>query len=73
LWRAISKGAIVREVDPSASFAVLTVDQPTASSGGRALAAVTGPGKPVTAVVDMMSEDAVSTLAGLGRVSPQPG
>ena len=43
LWRAISKGAIVREVDPSCGFAVLTVDQPTAASGGRALAAVTGP------------------------------
>ncbi|MEP7115036.1 MAG: site-specific DNA-methyltransferase [Ilumatobacteraceae bacterium] len=66
LWRAISKGAIIREVDPSARFAVLTVDQPTAASGGRALAAVTGVGKPVVAVVDMMSEDAVSTLAELG-------
>src|SRR6185436_17020330 len=28
LWRAISKGAIVHEVDPSARFAVLTVDRP---------------------------------------------
>ena len=60
LWRAISKGAIVREVDPSAGFAVLTVDQPASASGGRALAAVTGRGKPVMAVIDMLSEDAVS-------------
>jgi DNA modification methylase len=71
VWRAISKGAIVREVDPSAGFALLTVDQPTAASGGRALAAVTGPGKPVTAVVDMLSPDAVSTLTRLGEVSPR--
>jgi DNA modification methylase len=73
LWRAISKGAIVREVDPSASFAVLTVDRPAAASGGRALAAVTGPGKPVAAVVDMLSDDAVSRLSELGKMSPRSG
>jgi DNA modification methylase len=72
LWRAISKGAIIHEVDPSAHFAVLTVDQPTAASGGRALAAVTGPGKPVAAVVDMLSKGAVSTLAALGTVATSP-
>ena len=72
MWRAISKAAIVREVDPSALFALLTVDQPAAASGGRAMAAVTGPGKPVTAVIDMLSEEAVSTLAELGRFSPRP-
>ena len=33
LWRAISKAAIVREVDPSAGFVVLTVDQPAAGLG----------------------------------------
>ena len=72
LWRAISKGAIVREVDPSAGFAVLTVDQPASASGGRALAAVTGRGKPVMAVIDMLSEDAVSAVAALGTMSSAP-
>jgi DNA modification methylase len=70
VWRAISKGAIVREVDPSSRFAVLTVDQPTAASGGRALAAVTGRDKPVFAVVDMLSEGAVSAIAELGTMPP---
>ena len=51
---------------------MLTVDEPTAASGGRALAAVTGPGRPVSAVVDMLSDDAVSTLAELGTVSHKP-
>ena len=37
LWRAISKGAVVREIDPAAGFVILTVDQPAAASGGRAL------------------------------------
>ena len=72
LWRTISKAAIVREVDPSAGFAILTVGQPTAASAGRALAAVTGPGRPVTAVADMLSQHAVSTLAGLATMSSQP-
>jgi site-specific DNA-methyltransferase (adenine-specific) len=72
LWRAISKAAIVREVDPSAGFAVLTVDEPTAASGGRALAAVTGPGRAVAAVIDMLSDRAVSALAELGTMSREP-
>ena len=57
---------------PSAGFVILTVDQPAAASGGRALAAVTGAGKPVTAVVDMLSETAVSTLAALGNLPLMP-
>ncbi len=68
LWRAIAKGAVLLQIDPSAGFAILTVDQPTAASGGRALAAVTGVGKPVAAVVDMLCESAVSTLAGLANL-----
>ncbi len=72
LWRAISKGAIVREVEPSSRFAVLTVDQPASASGGRALAAVTGRDKPVFAVVDMLSEGAVSAIAELGAAPPHP-
>jgi site-specific DNA-methyltransferase (adenine-specific) len=71
LWRAIAKSAVVREIDPSARFVILTVDLPTAASAGRALAALTGAGKPVTAVVDMLSETAVSTLATLGAVEAQ--
>jgi site-specific DNA-methyltransferase (adenine-specific) len=73
LWRAISKGAVIRQVDAEAGFVILTVDQPAASSGGRALAAVTGAGKPVTAVVDMLSEAAVSTLAAMGNLPLMPG
>ena len=73
LWRAISKGAVVRQVDPSAGFVILTVNEPAAASGGRALAAVTGAGRPVTAVVDMLSETAVSTLESLGKQRPLPG
>jgi site-specific DNA-methyltransferase (adenine-specific) len=65
LWRAIAKGAVVRETDPSARFVVLSVDLPSAASGGRALAAVTGPDRPVAAVIDMLSPEAVAALTQL--------
>jgi DNA modification methylase len=71
VWRAISKAAIIRQVDPNAAFVVLTVDQPTPASGGRALAAVTGPGKPVSAVVDLLSANVVSELVALRKMSPR--
>ena len=72
LWRAISKGAVIREADPDAGFSILTVGLPSAASGGRALAAVTGLGKTVAAVIDMMAQDAVSMLAGLGTMPTRP-
>jgi DNA modification methylase len=65
LWRAISKGAIIGQADPSSGFAVLTVGQPAPASGGRAVAAVTGPGKPIAAVIDMLSRAALASLAEL--------
>ncbi|MGZ6950206.1 MAG: DNA-methyltransferase, partial [Ilumatobacteraceae bacterium] len=65
LWRAIAKSAIVRQTEPTSGFAILTVGLPTDGSGRRALAAVTGPGKPVGVVVDMLSPTAVDTLAAL--------
>ena len=65
LWRAIAKAAVVAETEPGTHYAVLTCGLPTAANGGRALAAVTGPGKPVTAVVDMLAESAITSLTRL--------
>jgi site-specific DNA-methyltransferase (adenine-specific) len=65
LWRAIAKGAVIHEAEAEAGFAVLTVGRPAAASGGKALDAVTGPNRPVAAVVDLMSADAVSALRSL--------
>ncbi|HRB03809.1 MAG TPA: site-specific DNA-methyltransferase [Ilumatobacteraceae bacterium] len=67
LWRAIAKGAIVHEADPTARFGVLTAGLPASASGGTALKAVTGPKKPVAVVVDVMSPEAVATLRAVGR------
>ena len=65
LWRAIAKGSVVHEAEPKARFAVLTVGLPASAAGGKALDVVTGPKKPVAAVVDLMSPDAVAALAAL--------
>jgi site-specific DNA-methyltransferase (adenine-specific) len=62
LWRAIAKASVVHEADPTARFGVLTVGLPAGPAGGRALAAVTGPKKPVTVVVDIGSADSIEQL-----------
>ena len=67
VWRAIAKASVAHEAEPDAAFAVLTVGLPAGPSGGRALDAVTGPGRPLTAVVDLMAPDAVARLVALGQ------
>jgi site-specific DNA-methyltransferase (adenine-specific) len=67
VWRAIAKGAVVREAEPKARFAVLTIGRPASATGGKALEAVTGPKQPVAAVVDLMADDAVAVLASLAH------
>lgn len=62
LWRAIAKAAVAHATDPSVRFGILTVSMPTAGNGGRALAAVTGPRRPVTIVADLLADDIVDTL-----------
>lgn len=67
LWRAIAKGAVVRELDPQARFGVLSTGLPSAAAGGAALKAVTGKGKPVAIVVDLLADDARAQLRAAGR------
>ena len=67
LWRAIAKGAVVREADPVARFGVLTTGLAATASGGGALQAVTGAKKPVALVIDVLADDAVAHLRAAGR------
>ena len=67
LWRAIAKGAVVAELDPQARYGVLTTGLPSAAAGGAALKAVTGKGKPVSLVVDLLADDARAALRAAGR------
>jgi DNA modification methylase len=67
LWRAIAKGAVAREADPTARFGVLTTGLPASASGGSALKAVTGPKKAVAVVIDVLALDAVTLLRAAAR------
>jgi site-specific DNA-methyltransferase (adenine-specific) len=67
VWKAIAKGAVVREAEPKARFAVLTIGRPASATGGKALDVVTGPKQLVAAVIDLMADDATAMLSALAR------
>ena len=56
---------VVAATDPAARYAVVAWGLPAAASGGKALDAVTGPGRPVAAVIDLSSPDCVTALRAL--------
>lgn len=67
VWRAIAKGAVIRDSAPADRFAVLTTALPSVQSGGKALVAVTGPDRSVQAVIDLTSDDAAVQLQHLAN------
>jgi site-specific DNA-methyltransferase (adenine-specific) len=63
LWREIGKAAVLRAAEPGARFVLLAPAVPAPRSpGALALAAVTGPGQPVFAVVTLDSDSARERL-----------
>lgn len=62
LWRTIGKAAVVHAVVPHVPFVVFAAELPSRAGGGAALDAVTGPGRPVTGVIDVTAADAVERL-----------
>ncbi len=68
LWKAVGKASVLHSSGVAAPLVLLTTDRPAPnSSGHRALKAVTGPGKPVYAVIEMLAEDDLNLLAELAR------
>jgi DNA modification methylase len=65
VWKAIAKGAVVASVEPSSRYAVLAWGLPSSASGGKALDTVTGPGRPVAAVIDLSTPTCVDVLRAL--------
>ena len=56
LWKALGKASVLHAASPDSRLILLTTDRPAPnSSGHRALDALTGPGKPVRAVISMLS------------------
>jgi site-specific DNA-methyltransferase (adenine-specific) len=64
VWRAIAKAAIARETNPVTEFIVLT----SGSVRGGPLAAVTGAGGPIAAVIDVTSAEAHDRLGAVLRL-----
>ena len=66
LWKALGKAAVLDTAGHRQPLVLLTTDRPAASSAGhRALDAVTGPGKPVHAVIELEDPDDLRRLAAL--------
>ena len=65
LWKAIGKATVLHLTDP-APLVVLTTGRPPDGTAGReALAAVTGPGKPIRDVIDLSEPGGITHLAAL--------
>ena len=68
LWKSLGKAAVLHADGQSPPLVLLTTGRPAPNSPGhRALNAVTGPGKPVYDVIEMLDPSDVQRLAGLAR------
>ena len=64
LWKALGKAAVIQQIESRTPLVLLTTDAPTPSSaGGHALGLVTGPNKPLTAVLAMLNSKDRAVLA----------
>lgn len=64
LWKAIGRAAVLHSSEHGHRLVLLTTDRPSPNSAGhRALSAVTGPGRPVYAVIEMEDREDLKRLA----------
>ena len=71
LWKALGKASVLHSSDPSTRLVLLTTDRPLPNSAGdRALREVTGPNKPVRAVIGMLSQKDLDRLKALATGDP---
>lgn len=63
LWKALGKGAVLREIGTT-PLVLLTTEVP-GGAGGAALRQVTGPEKPIRAVIEMLSASGLEALRAL--------
>ncbi len=68
LWKAIGRASVLHTAGFERPLVLLTTDRPAPNSAGhRALQAVTGPGKPVHAVIEMEDPEDLRLLRALAR------
>ena len=76
LWKVLGKVAVVKETSPGVRYLLLTPDKPSPkSTGGQALAMVTGPTKSklLHDVIEMTCDEDLARLAAYGRGRRQAG
>ncbi len=72
LWKALGKAAVLHELEPDLPFVLLTAELPNgAGTAQRLLAAVTGPGKPVLAVLALQDPRHRRRLRAFATLGPQ--
>jgi hypothetical protein len=64
LWKALGKAAVLREVGAT-PLVLLTTDAPVRGAGADALKQVTGPKKPINAVIEMLKPSGLEHLRSL--------
>ena len=68
LWKALGRASVLHSWGEAAPLVLLTTDRPASNrSGHKALKAVTGPGKPVYDVIEMLNPSDVQRLTDLAR------
>jgi DNA modification methylase len=72
LWKSLGKAAVIHAADPRARLVLLAPGLPPAGgNSAEMLAVASGPGRPVTAVVDLLAPDALASLCALvGSTAP---
>jgi DNA modification methylase len=66
LWKSLGKAAVIHAADPTARLVLLAPGlPPVGGSGAEMLSVAAGPGRPVTAVVDLLAPDALASLCAL--------
>jgi site-specific DNA-methyltransferase (adenine-specific) len=67
MWKAIGRAAAYRGVDRALRLVLLTTDAPAAGAPSAALRAVTGPDRPVFAVVELLDDAGQARLRAIAR------
>ena len=68
LWKGLGKAAVLHAIDEKTPLVLLTTGAPArGSAAAQALSVVTGPGKPITAVLEMRSPTDLERLADFLR------